>query len=275
MLAGGPAKETRGAEAKGGQTRVVAVAAKISWNWNQVQGVTVRLKPAIKNCDQGHLGAVDATIKAQYSGDSIAIQVSWPDTTKNDTHKSKVWDEKLKAYRTAKDREDRVALMFEMGGDFSSCMLAGKVFRTDVWHWKAARTAPAGLAHDKRHIYSLKPVHKKSKEFVNRHGKVYIARVSDAGDAIAVATKPPAAKTKDKLPGFVLNPKAQGSIADVKAEASHDGKRWTVTMIRKLDTGHDDDVVFKKGRSYRAAVACFDHSVDMHHSTAGFILVVE
>ena len=260
----------------GGEAEVKAIAAQSVGDWGKIKGEVLHLKPTYKDCKEGHLGEVDAVVKAQRAGDTIAVQISWPDATRDDSHKSKVWDEKLGGYKTGKDREDRVALMFDMGGDFASCMLAGKVFRADVWHWKAARTGTAGLAHDKYHIYSLKPVHAKSRKFKGRGGKsVYIARISDAGDPLYSANKPPSEKTADRLPGYLPNPEAQGSIADVKAQAVHDGKGWTVTLTRKLATGHEDDVKFEKGRRYKVALACFNRSSDMHHSTASFVLTVE
>ena len=256
--------------------KVVAVAVDTIGDWGKTEGVTLALRPTLKNCPEGHLGAVDAVIKAQHTGDAIAIRVSWPDATRSDTHKSLVWDEGSNAYGPGEDMEDRLALMFNMDGDFSSCMLAGKTFRADVWQWKAARTAPAGLAQDKLHVYSLKPVHEKSKEYTNHSGKkVYMARVSDAGDKLYTENTPPETKTVDTIPGYIVNKKATGSIADIKAEATHDGTSWTVTLTRKLDTGHDDDVVFEKGKAYESAIACFDRSADMHHSTAGFVLVIK
>jgi len=265
-----PGGEVKAAPGKG--VSVKAVSVKAIGAWDAVAGTTVPLKPTTK----GHLGAVDAVIKAQHTEDSIAIQVSWPDATKSNTHKSQVWDAAAKSYKADNDREDRVALFFDMGGDFATCMLADKEYRADVWHWKAARTGPAGLAHDKFHIYSKKAAHEKSKEFKSKTGaKIYIARVSDEGDALYAANKIPEQKTEDRLPGYIPNAEAKGSIADVKAEAVHDGKRWTVTMTRKLSTGHEDDVVFVKGKQCKSAVACFDRSADDHHSTAGFTLVIE
>ncbi len=259
-----------------GAPKVVAVATEEMRGWDDVRGVTLALKPTIPNCPQGHLGAVDAVVKAQHTRDLIAIQVRWPDATKSDTHKSWVWDEAKKAYEKGKDSEDRLALMFNIEGDFSSCMLAGKTFRADVWHWKAARSAPAGLAQDKYHVYSLKPVHKKSREYTNHSGtKVYMARVSDAGDELSAARVPPATKAGDTLTGYVVDRGATGSVADVKARSVHDGAAWTVTVTRKLDTGHDDDVVFEKGKTHQASIACFDRSAHVHHSTAAFQLVVE
>lgn len=256
--------------------KVVAVAVDTIGEWEKTEGVTLTLGPTLKNCSAGHLGAVDAVVKAQHTGDVFAIRVSWPDATRSDTHKSLVWDEGSNAYGPGEDMEDRLSLMFNIDGDFSSCMLAGKTFRADVWQWKAARTAPAGLAQDKYHLYSLKPVHEKSKQFINRAGtKVYMARVSDAGDGLYAANTPPETKTADTIPGYVVNTEATGSIADVRAEAVHDGTGWTVTLTRKLDTRHDDDVVFEKGKAYESAIACFDRSDGMHHSTAGFVLVIK
>ena len=282
MIVGGctrpPGAGRKGAHDERDRPKVVAVAVEAIGEWGKIEGATLALEPTVKDCDKGHLGAVDAIVKAQHTADTIAIRVSWPDATRSDTHKSFVWDEVSKSYKRASDREDRVSLMFDMGGDFSSCMLAGKVFRADVWHWKAARTGPAGLAHDKYHVYGLelKTAHPGSKQFTNDEGKkVYIARPSDGGDKLYSSAKAPEAKIADRIPGYVVNPAATGSIADVRAEALHDGKGWTVTMTRKLDTGHDDDVVFKKGESYPSAVACFDRSGDDHHSTAGFELVIQ
>jgi hypothetical protein len=262
--------------ADAGAPRVVAAAVETIGGWESVEGVTLALVPTVKDCDEGHLGRVDAVVKAQHTADTVAIRVSWPDATKSDSHKSLSWDEAAGAYKAGPDREDRVSLMFDMEGDFSSCMLEGKTFRADVWHWKAARTGPAGFAHDKYHIYSLTEVHPKSAEYESPDGKpVFIARPSDAGDKLYSSTKAPAAKGPDTLPGYTPNAAAAGSIADVRAEAVHDGRGWTVTMTRRLDTGHDDDVAFEKGRSYKAAAACFDRSGDDHHSTAGFVLVIE
>ncbi|MHC4506880.1 MAG: ethylbenzene dehydrogenase-related protein [Planctomycetota bacterium] len=282
MIVGGctrpPGTGSKGPHGERDRPKVVAAAVEAIGDWGKIKGVTLALKPTVEDCDKGHLGAVDAVVKAQHTVDTIAIRVSWPDATKSDTHKSFVWDEASKAYKRGSDREDRVSLMFDMDGDFSSCMLDGKAFRADVWHWKAARTGPAGLAHDKYHVYGLelKGAHPGSKQFENDQGKkVYIARPSDGGDKLYSAAKAPGTKIADRTPGYVVNPAATGSIADVKAEAVHDGAGWTVTMTRKLDTGHDDDAIFKKGESYGAAVACFDRSGDDHHSTAGFELVME
>ena len=62
-----------------GQPRVIATEVKRIGNWKKAKGVTLALRPTMKNDDS--LGAVDAVIKAQHTKDTIAIQVSWPDDT--------------------------------------------------------------------------------------------------------------------------------------------------------------------------------------------------
>jgi hypothetical protein len=68
-------------------------------------------------------------------------------------------------------------------------------------------------------------------------------------------------KTGDVIP-FVCPMKFAGSRFDVKAVSryAHDG--WTVMLYRKLDTGHDNDVVFNPMKHYAFAMALFDDSVD-------------
>jgi hypothetical protein len=55
-----------------------------------------------------------------------------------------------------------------------------------------------------------------------------------------------------------------GSRFDVKAVGQYGGGGWTVMLSRKLDTGHEDDVVFDPRKSYSFAMALFDDSGDDH-----------
>ena len=68
-------------------------------------------------------------------------------------------------------------------------------------------------------------------------------------------------KTGDVIP-FICPMKFAGSRFDVRAVSryAHDG--WTVMLYRKLDTGHDNDVVFNPMKHYAFAMALFDDSVD-------------
>jgi hypothetical protein len=53
-----------------------------------------------------------------------------------------------------------------------------------------------------------------------------------------------------------------GSSFDVRAESRYAHGGWTVMLYRKLDTGHDSDVVFNPMKHYSLAMAVFDDSVD-------------
>ena len=58
--------------------------------------------------------------------------------------------------------------------------------------------------------------------------------------------------------------KPDGSRSDVKAIGQYADGGWTVMLYRKLDTGHDDDVVFNPRKEYSFAMAVFDDSGDDH-----------
>jgi len=51
---------------------------------------------------------------------------------------------------------------------------------------------------------------------------------------------------------------------------------WTVMLYRKLDTGHDDDVIFNPKKRYSFAMAVFDNSgADHSKATTPLLLVFE
>lgn len=49
-----------------------------------------------------------------------------------------------------------------------------------------------------------------------------------------------------------------GSKDDILAKGTHPGDIWTVEMGRRLDTGHDDDILLKEGGSYTLVVVIRD-----------------
>jgi hypothetical protein len=66
-------------------------------------------------------------------------------------------------------------------------------------------------------------------------------------------------KAGDVIP-YRLPKKASGSRFDVKALSHHADSGWTVMLYRRLDTGHDDDVIFDTRKQYSFAMALFDDS---------------
>jgi hypothetical protein len=156
----------------------------------------------------------------------------------------------------------------------------------DLWHWKAARSNPYHYADDGWLTVAGNP------------SGSYRAtgRRADAGDGGDVLNE-----TEDKArpltmqdpsrspsaPGFLLFEEAvkipdgaifkagdiityrlpkkpDGSRSDVKAVGRYADGGWTVMLYRKLNTGHDDDVVFNPRKEYSFAMAVFDDSGEDH-----------
>lgn len=242
--------------------------------WGGVNGVTVKVSPANAGDPKAFQGDVDVQLKAAVSGDMIYFLAQWPDSTHDHTHKTLTWDKEKDGYVEGKDREDRLVLKFDMGGDFTSCMLSGKEYKADVWHWKAYRSQAAGIAHDKSHIFSFDKL-PKAKQHPTRDGKeIWVARPSDPGDDLYTSQKP-IDNIGETVPRYLPNLNVSGSVADVKSAATWSAGVWTLEMSRKLNTGHvDEDVVFEKGKSYKAGAAVFDHTGDDHHSVGGWTLEI-
>ena len=58
------------------------------------------------------------------------------------------------------------------------------------------------------------------------------------------------------MPKYVLRTPS-GSRADVKAHGVWQDQMWTIVLARKLDTGHDDDVKFAVGGTYKFGVSIY------------------
>lgn len=232
--------------------------------WSAIEGITV---PLIGS------GGVDSVeLKAAIRDDRIYVMALWDDTTESRLHKPYQWSEATQSYSRTNQLEDRFAITLAMAGDFSENKLSGAEFTADVWHWKASRSDPAGLAHDKMWKVSRTPF-EKAKEISGAGGiKVYVARPSDEGDRLYRPLKH-TTHAEDIMPRYDVNLSAAGSIADVKAKGVwHDG-RWHLEMSRKLDTGNPDDAVIPKIGQIEIAVAAFN-DVDMRdHSTSGKIVL--
>ncbi|MFQ6673995.1 MAG: ethylbenzene dehydrogenase-related protein, partial [Fidelibacterota bacterium] len=106
-------------------------------------------------------GEVDVTLKSVHTATDVYILASWEDPSATENVDKKLWSYESGAW-TQSGNEDRLYLMFD-GGDNGSegarCATMchsdeGAMYTTggghvDVWHWKAHRTNPIGLADDK------------------------------------------------------------------------------------------------------------------------------
>jgi len=210
----------------------------------------------------------DVLVRVCRTTDDIHFLLVWKDDTKDVRHHPFVWNKEKGDYDEAELEEDVASLGFELEGEFDADMLAGKESRWDVWHWKAARTNPAGFAMDKSHQYSRSNLGGKSKKFMGNDGKpVWIARPEDAGRSATKRADKPAKNEGDEVPQFIAQ-EPDGSAADVRAKGAWKDKTWTLELSRKLRTGQKDDAQLESGKSYGFTLAVFDHEEHADHSVA-------
>jgi hypothetical protein len=211
---------------------------------------------------------------AGYHADTIYFAFRWADSTYDLQHKPYIWDDKQGRYVTGAQREDRLALQFEMEGDYTTNWASGQEFVADMWHWKSSRSAPIGYAHDKTTVVSRSKISKAYK-LTNADGvDIYIRRPSDGGDKLYKSMRY-GLKEKALMPKYLPNPMVKGSVADVKARSKWSNGYWVVELQRAFDTGYEDDVVFLPGATVKGGVAIFDRSGDDDHvmsQTLSFVI---
>lgn len=263
--------------------------------WKDAPGIEVPFEG--KERFAGKKASVAA--KAVYTDDSVYFLFSWADPTQSVAKGA--WQYDGKAWTKLKGDEDRIAIVFEITriNQFATkgCAVMCHVpagqptkygkFATknegekgDLWHWKAARSAPHGTADDQ---WVTVPDDKTGRK--NDAGKG-----GDFNNQTADKTRPLLMQDPAKAPsspGFLLREEAveikdytvfkagdivtsrlpikpEGSRGDIKAVSRYANGRWTVMLSRKLDTGNEDDVAFNPRREYSFAMALFDDSGDEH-----------
>ncbi len=228
-------------------------------DWEGIAGVTVPLS--------GKGGVDFVEMRAAIRDGRIYVLAIWYDSSKNILHKPYKWNAGAGEYKKDKQKEDRFALSLRMSGTFSANKIDGSPFEADVWHWKASRSNPAGIAHDKMWKVSKTPF-EKAKEWPTPYGGVvYLARTSDEGDRLYKPVKYNV-KRDDIMPRFEVNLTPTGSIADVQAKGVWRNGRWYLEMARDLDTGHSDDAVIPASGSIEIAVAAFNNVDGRKHSVS-------
>ncbi|MEW6739242.1 MAG: ethylbenzene dehydrogenase-related protein [Nitrospirota bacterium] len=219
----------------------------------------------------------EAEMKAVYTDTDVFFFVKWKDSTKNDTMKIYHWDKEKKEYIEGKEKEDRFTIQFPISGDWNSCMLGGSNYVTDIWFWKAARTNPVGIAHDKYHIYSLTEIKGKYAIHYSVDGKtLYIARPND-GNVEPYKEKKidPFTHQGDDVPRYEPFIPDNPDAADIKAKGVWENGMWTLEMGRKLDTGNkDSDAVIDPSKGTYFTIAVHDNNADHFHNTSGTVKLV-
>ncbi len=243
----------------------------------------------------------NVTTKAVYTSDHIFFLFKWSDPTLSVTKGA--WQYDGLKWSHMKGNEDRISLLFEINrinnfatkGCTVTCHVPsgapnakdGKFGTTseaekgDLWHWKAARSDPAGYADD---TWLTKTDMKKSgrKSDKGKGGDTKNMTVDKARPKYKLAPGKKLAKNDILLASHVVEitdysafksgdtityrmPKMpDGSRADIKALSRWSNGLWTVLLSRKLNTGHEDDVAFNPRKKYNFAMALFDDSGDEH-----------
>lgn len=218
-------------------------------DWQDVAGIVVPLS--------GTGGADRVELRAAIRGSRIYVLAMWDDPSESDLHKPFKWNEASQTYEKTDAMEDRFALSLRISGDFTANKLDGSEFVADVWHWKAHRSNPVGLVHDKWWRVS-RTAFGKSRAFATPGGEtVHILRSSDAGDQLYKLVRYHT-KQHEIMPLYEVNGAARGSIADVNARGVWRDGRWYLEMSRRLNTGHDDDAAIPADGRVPFAIAVFD-----------------
>ena len=232
-------------------------------DWGTLPVTTVALK---KTKHDSTVGVKRVAVKAGTNGNRVYIFLEWDDPTKDDIHKPWVWDEGSKKYKLGPQREDRLAVHFAMRGNYTTDWRSGNEIRADTWHWKASRSNPLGLAHDKSLVISSNKLLRAYKLELPAGKSIYISRPSDGGSKL-YKTKRYRRFEQNLMPKYVLTVSPKGSVADVSARGIWSDGRWRLELSRKMETGNGDDVAFPLDQGkVLGGIAVFDHSENNDHA---------
>jgi hypothetical protein len=230
--------------------------------WRGVSSHTIVLTPTRPD---SKLEGREVMFKAGHFDGQVYFYAQWPDDKGNIVHRPYRWDDGAQRYTKGSEREDRFAVQFEMSGEYSSDWANASDFKADMWHWKASRSNPLGLAHDKVTTLSSSKLIRAASIPSSDGSSRYVFRESDEGTALYRTLRYSEVKEQEIMPKYELLPDPQGSIADVKAKGAWRDGNWHLELSRKFDTGHDDDTQFKLNQAVRGGIAVFDASSENDH----------
>ncbi len=259
---------------------------------------------------QSAIGEVDVTLKSVHTGSDLYILATWtdPNGTENVTKKQWSYNGGTSSWERSSADEDRLFFLFDAGDNGTEgadcatmCHVAtGSMSTTggghvDVWHWKAARTNPVGLADDKwwdgsgrgsdaKTISAYKDNITASGNFpkyaggTNTYGNFIKIEVGETEADLVLFDSTDAGLQGNTYPGYYVDLNATDSGEsrhDIHASGSYAGGVWTVEFKRALDTGNADDVAFVVGGSYQFSVAVTDNSGGAHSGAGVIDLVIK
>jgi len=250
----------------------------------------------------GSIGSVDVSMQALYDAENLYLHVTWPDPT--ESRRKKQWIYSNGRWSVSSEDEDRFSIIWNINDSIEGFNIGGCAMlchgdrmhtnkpgeKGDVWHWKAARTDPAGYADDQLMNSTVVPE--------DWHGSIWTGRQSDEktgggyrrnineegngpryyepepvdeedaailsqeeierGEAVEV-TPATVFEEGEAVPGYIVE-RAQGSRGDIEAKGVWSNGYWSLELKRRLSTGHSDDVEFDVTRTYRFGIAVMDNT---------------
>lgn len=267
------------------------------------------LSVATVGSTEGAAGGPTVNVQAVYDAQNFALRLEWADSTESVLKSAWTWNDSA---FSKSDDEDRVALAWPIGNnaEFATqgCSVAchnmadtksewwmgsdSEDVRYDAWHWKAARTNPVGQADDKWWSVLADPTDvESSRRSDAKESGGYKDNVNEAKDGPAFMNSEDLSNlyilTGQEVeidvtqltdgavvPGYVIAP-AIGSRGDITANGTWSDGKWTVVLIRPLDTGHDDDVVLTPPKAYPFGLSVFDNSGGLEHAVGPDVLTLK
>lgn len=236
--------------------------------WGESGWHDVMVRPAIEKDDKNRTGQTMVRMKVGLAGDRFYLAARWADASADQEYKPWIW--RGNRYQRGKQNDDMFAVRFHLAGDYDKCMITDRSYQVDTWLWSAGRSNPAGYADDLRQVISTE-LQENAAEYTGSDGnKIYIRKLRDEGVAPfrnrSIDRKQFAGKMQ---PSVEVVEEPSGSVADVMARGEWRDGYWNLEMSRKLDTGHDDDVVFAPGSSRIGAIGVFNKTSHEHKSVSG------
>ncbi len=203
------------------------------------------------------LADIPITLQAVYTDQEIAFLVQFPDPQPDLEQKTYVWDAAAGRYRTGPSREDTLVLKWAMEENVQDLTLSADwSYKADIWYWKACRTDPTGYADDKHQVYSRNRLPNTTTLLSHSGTDFYLRRSGDAGTAAYKVVIHPEYRG-ERVPKYrTLAP--TGSRADIRAKGVWRDGSWTLELVRRLRTGHGDDVQFDPAGSYLFGVSRYE-----------------
>lgn len=187
--------------------------------WNAVQPIFIPLMQLW----QGKEFIQGVSVRAMHDGTRVAFQITWPDSSKNDTQSG------------VASFGDAVALQFSKSSDLSFFAMGDFENPVAIWMWKAVKQNAEQIAPS-----------------ASRH--------SAARDAGNIVSGSPSADSAENLKarGFGTLETQGNEKQTVRGKAVYQNGAWHIVLHRACAGSDENDITFKPGETVRIGFAVWD-----------------